>query len=104
MKVTSVKRALGLATAAVGTSGAMMLAPTMANAATAHPAHAQTVSTVSNVSKASGRDFGFRELGNIQRDYRHPGRYHHRGYRGGYGGYGGHRHHRHGYYGHPYRY
>jgi len=51
MNAKSVKRAFGLAAAAVGTSGAMMLAPAAANAATAHPAHVQTVS---NVSKASG--------------------------------------------------
>jgi len=51
MNAKSVKRAFGLAAVAVGGSGAMMLAPAVANAATAHPAHAQTVS---NVSRASG--------------------------------------------------
>ena len=57
MNVTSVKQAFGLAAAAVGTSGAMMLAPAVANAATAQPAHVQAVShvqTVSNVSRADG--------------------------------------------------
>jgi hypothetical protein len=77
MNAKSVKRALGLATAAVSTAGTMMLAPAVANAATAHPAHAQTVSTASHVSKAgNGSGLG----------YRHPHRY---GYRGGYGGYRG---------------
>jgi hypothetical protein len=51
MNAKSVKRTFGLAAAAVGGSAAMMLAPAVANAATAHPAHAQTVS---NVSRASG--------------------------------------------------
>jgi hypothetical protein len=55
MNAKSVKRAFGLTAAAVGTSGAMMLAPAVANAATAYPAHVQTVS---NVSKASGGGFG----------------------------------------------
>jgi hypothetical protein len=50
MNAKSVKRTIGLAAAAASTSGAMMLAPTVANAATAHPAHMQTAS---NVSKAS---------------------------------------------------
>ena len=56
MNAKSVKRALGLAAAAASTSGAMMLAPTVANAATAHPAHAQTVS---NVSKANWGGWGW---------------------------------------------
>jgi hypothetical protein len=73
MKATSVKRVLGLAAAAVGTSGAMMFAPAVTNAATAHPAHAQAVSSVSAT---------------VQPNYRHPHRYY-RGYRGGYGGYRG---------------
>jgi hypothetical protein len=60
MKVTSVKRAFGLAAAAVGASGAMMLAPAVANAATAHPAHAQTVSAANNVSTT------------VHPTYRHP--------------------------------
>jgi hypothetical protein len=47
MKAKSLKRAFGLAAAAVSTSGAMMLAPSVANAATAHPAHVQTASYVS---------------------------------------------------------
>jgi hypothetical protein len=63
MNVTSVKQAFGLAAAAVGTAGAMMLAPAVANAATAQPAHVQAVShmqTVSNISRASGGwDGGF---------------------------------------------
>jgi hypothetical protein len=60
MNVKSVKQTFGLAAAAVGASGAMMLAPTVANAATAHPAHVQAVSNVShvqavsNVSRTSG--------------------------------------------------
>jgi hypothetical protein len=88
MKAKSLKRAFGLAAAAMSTGGMMMLAPTMANAATAHPAHVQTVSTASNVSKA-GSDLGY-----INPGYRHPHRYGY-GYRGGYGGY---RHpHRYGY-------
>ena len=53
MNVKSLKRAFGLAAAAAGTSGAMMLAPGVASAATAHPAHALTIGTASNVSKAS---------------------------------------------------
>jgi hypothetical protein len=52
MNAKSLKRALGLAVAAVSTSGTMMLAPGVANAATAHPAHTQTVSTASNFAKA----------------------------------------------------
>ena len=50
MNVTSVKRAFALAAAAAGTGGAMMLAPAVANAATAQPAHMQTVSSVSSPS------------------------------------------------------
>jgi hypothetical protein len=83
MNAKSVKRALGLAAAAVGTSGAMMLAPAAANAATAHPAHVQTARTASYVLDASygwgggyGGYGGFRSYGGF------------RGY-GGYGGYGG---------------
>ena len=52
MSTKSLKRALGLAAAAVSTSGTMMLAPGVANAATARPAHTQTVSTASNFAKA----------------------------------------------------
>jgi hypothetical protein len=55
MKTKSVKWAFGLAAAAVSTSGAMMLAPAMANAATAYPAHMQTAS---NVSQASSGWYG----------------------------------------------
>ena len=69
MKATSVKRAFGLAAAAVSTSGAMMFAPAAANAATAHPAHAQTVSSVSTT---------------VHPTYRHPHRYYRGGYRHGY--------------------
>jgi hypothetical protein len=50
MNVTSVKQAFGLAASAVGAIGMIILAPTMASAATAQPAHAQTVS---NIAKAS---------------------------------------------------
>jgi hypothetical protein len=50
MNATSVKRAIGLAAAAASTSGAMMLTPAVANAATAHPAQMQTVSNVSRAS------------------------------------------------------
>jgi hypothetical protein len=46
MNVKSVKRAIGLAVAAAGTCGAMMLAPAVANAATAQPAHPQAASDV----------------------------------------------------------
>ena len=49
------RRAIGLAAAAASTSGAMMLAPDAANAATAQSAHLQTAS---NVSKASGGGYG----------------------------------------------
>jgi hypothetical protein len=52
MNAKSLKRALGLAVAAVSTSGTMMLAPGVVNAAMAHPAHTQTVSTASNFAKA----------------------------------------------------
>jgi hypothetical protein len=87
MKATSVKRAFGLAAAAVSTSGAMMLAPAMANAATAHPAHAQTVTTVSNVSKTIDGSWGHHS------NYRHPpGRYYY------HGRYYNHRYYRHGRY------
>jgi hypothetical protein len=61
MNAKSVKRVFGLAATAAGTGGAMMLAPTVANAATAHPAHAQTVNNVSKVSDGwgdSGGDWG----------------------------------------------
>ena len=50
MNVTSVKRAFALAATTVGTGGAMMLVPTVANAATAHPTHVRTVSNVSRTS------------------------------------------------------
>ena len=69
MNAKSVKRAFGLAAAAVGTSGAMMLAPAAANAATAHPAHVQTARTASYVLDASygwgggGGYGGFRSYG-----------------------------------------
>jgi hypothetical protein len=53
MSAKSLKRALGLAAAAVSTSGTMMLAPGVVNAATARPAHTQTVSTASTASTAS---------------------------------------------------
>ena len=52
MNAKSLKRALGLAAAAAGTSGTMMLAPAVANAATAHPAHAQTATSVSKANHA----------------------------------------------------
>jgi hypothetical protein len=55
MNVKSVKRTFGLAATAVGASGAMMLAPAVANAATAQPTHVQTVN---NVSRASFDDPG----------------------------------------------
>jgi hypothetical protein len=61
MKTTSVKRIIGLAIAAVSTSGAM-LAPTVANAATAHPAHPQTAPHVAkaiHVSRCCGIDSGW---------------------------------------------
>jgi hypothetical protein len=64
MNVTSVKRAFALAATTVGTGGAMMLAPAMANAATAHPAHVQAVS---NVSKASWPFPGY--MGDYQGNY-----------------------------------
>jgi hypothetical protein len=54
MKAKSVKRAFGLAAAAAGTSGTMMLAPAVANAAAAHPAHVQTASYVSAASNSYG--------------------------------------------------
>ena len=54
MNTTSMKRALGLAAAAASTSGAMMLTPAVANAATAHPAHVQTVSNASRASVDGG--------------------------------------------------
>ena len=52
MKITSVKRMIRLAVAAVSTSG-VMLAPAVANAATAHPAHAQAASHITKVIHAS---------------------------------------------------
>jgi hypothetical protein len=52
MNAKSVKRALGLAAAAVSSTGAMMLVPTMANAATAH------TQAAGNVSKTSGWGWG----------------------------------------------
>jgi hypothetical protein len=79
MRAKSVKRVLGLAVAAVSTSGTMMFAPAVANAATAHPAHAQAVSNVSKTIDGNRAQHP---------NYRHPHGYRH-GYRGGYGGYGG---------------
>jgi hypothetical protein len=65
MQAKSVKRAFGLTAAVVSTSGAMMLAPTVANAATAHPAHVQTASNVSTASYGHGGGHG-------DQGYRHP--------------------------------
>jgi hypothetical protein len=53
MNTTSVKRAFGLVAAAAGTSGAIVLMPAVASAATSIPTHAQTVSNVSTVSHVS---------------------------------------------------
>jgi hypothetical protein len=55
MNVKSVKRAFGLAASAVGASGAMILVPTVANAATAHP---QTASNISRTSWGWGGGWG----------------------------------------------
>jgi hypothetical protein len=82
MNATSMKRALGLTAAAVSASGAMMLAPTVANAATAHPAHVQTVSNVSSPSCGWGGWPGWGGWGGW------PGW-------GGWGGWGGWHHHHH---------
>ncbi|HYZ56153.1 MAG TPA: hypothetical protein VE733_22000 [Streptosporangiaceae bacterium] len=86
MNAKSLKRAFGLAAAAVSTTGMMMLAPTAANAATARPVHAQTVSTASYAPKAGHVSWGFRDGrpppgGYYHRHYyRHPYYYHHRYY------------------------
>jgi hypothetical protein len=72
MNVTSVKRAFALAATTVGTGGAMMLAPAMANAATAHPAHVQAVSHVSKASWFSPDymgNYGQEYQGNYGNDY-----------------------------------
>jgi hypothetical protein len=79
MNAKSAKRVFGLAASAVGTSGLMMLAPTMANAATAHSAHAQTVSSTSRASDGCGcqhqsNDYGsnnglFRSFGFDRNNY-----------------------------------
>jgi type IV secretory pathway TrbL component len=66
MNTKSMKQTLGLAAAAVGTSGAMMLAPAAANAATAHPAHTQTVSTVSTVSNFAKAGNGSRHCRTVR--------------------------------------
>jgi hypothetical protein len=66
MNAKSLKRALGLAVAAVSTSGTMMLAPGVANAATAHPAHTQTVSTVSTVSNFAKAGNGSRHCRTVR--------------------------------------
>jgi hypothetical protein len=58
MKAKSVKWVFGLAAVAVGTSGAMMLAPAAANAATAHPAHMQTASNVSKALRGGHNWYG----------------------------------------------
>jgi hypothetical protein len=80
MKAKSMKRAFGLAAAAVSTSGAMMLAPAAANAATTHPAHVQTVSDHGSWGRFGVRDLGYLHPGYGFRNGRHPhGRYYHNG-------------------------
>jgi hypothetical protein len=76
MNVKSVKRAFGLAASAVGASGAMILVPTVANAATAHP---QTASNISRTSWGWGGGWGGGGWG---------GGYGGWGRGGGYGGWG----------------
>jgi hypothetical protein len=93
MNAKSVKRALGFAAAAASTTGMMMLAPTMANAATAHPAHMQMVNTAGN-SNYHHPYRGYQQYG-----YQH-------GYQHGYQQYGYPHGYQHGYqqYGYPHGY